>query len=302
VVKTTVVAVETDGTAVSSTTSATVLNDVATSVANDSFNGRIDQQAQLSKLNSGMISLLDMSPFRSGGIKTENGTFYASGISSKSNLGNGYTANTDMVSVAGDKQIESNWRLGAQISTVGTTLNGSDSTTKQDKSHFGLYNIYEFDNGMLLASNLGVSNNTIGVLRTIGPFRNYYTVKGTDTWVSNKLYVPEIDGIARPFVGVTVGSNQVDAYTERGSVQSARTVDVTDKRISYAEIGVRLRKDIDKFALSGQVSFSTNGTVNADAGVSYNMQKNSSIGVHAIRQESNSLSTNSLKVNAKISF
>lgn len=302
VVRTTVVAVETNGTAVSSTTSATVLNDVATSVANDSFSGRIDQQAKLSKLNIGMIQLLDMNPFRIDGVKTENGTFYASNINSKSSLGDGYSANTSTLSVGGDRQIQSNWKLGALISTIGTTLNGSDSVTKQDKSHFGVYNVYEFNNGSILASNLGTATNNIGTIRTIGPFRNYYSVKGSDTWVSNKIYGPEEKGMLRPFAGVTFGNSQTDAYTELGSIQSARTVDAVNKNISYAEFGVRLRKDINKVALSGQVSISTNGYVNADAGVAYSLLKNSSVGVYAVRQEHDKLATNSLRVNAKISF
>jgi hypothetical protein len=106
----------------------------------------------------------------------------------------------------------------------------------------------------------------------------------------------------RPFAGVTLGNSQTDAYTELGSVQSARTVDAVNKSISYAEFGVRLRKDINKFALSGQVSVSTNGYINADAGVAYSLPKNSSVGVYAARQENDKLATNSLRVNAKISF
>jgi hypothetical protein len=302
IVRTTVVAVETDGAPVSSTSASAILNDVATSVTNDSFSGRIDQQAQLTKLNTGMIQTLDMNPFRYGGMKTENGTFYASSVNSKSNLGDGYSASTDMISIAGDKQIDTNWKLGAQYSTAGTTLTGVDSTTKQEKSHFGIYNIYEFDNGAILSSNLGTAINTIGSMRTIGPFYNYYTTKGTDTWISNKIYAPEIDGIIRPFAGITVGNSQVDRYTESGSIQSARTVDAINKSISYAEFGVRVRKDIDKFSISSQVAFSTNGYLNADAGISYNIEKGSSIGVYAVRQENEKLVTNSVRVNAKINF
>ena len=303
VVKTTVVAVETDGTAVSSTTASTILNDVATSVVNAYFYGRIDQQAQLAKLNTGINSGFDMDPFRQGGMKTENGTFYASSANSRSSLGDGYTANSNTLSIGGDKQIEQNWRLGAQASTVSTTLNGVDSLTKQEKSHFGLYNIYTLEDGTIIASNVGSSNNTIGTIRTVGNlFRNYYATKGSDNWISNKVYAPEIKELIRPFVSYTFGNTKVNGYTEGGSVQSARTVDATSKNFDYAAVGVRLRKNINKFALSTELSVASNGYVTADAGVSYDVKKGSTVGVYAVRQEKDSLATNSFRVNAKIDF
>ena len=133
-------------------------------------------------------------------------------------------------------------------------------------------------------------------------FNNSYATKGTDNWVSNKFYTPEYKNMVRGIVGFTTGTSKTDGYNEDGSIQSARTVEATKKNIDYAEAGVRLRKDIGKFAISGELITSTNGYKTVDASVIYNVAKGQIISVGVVRQDKDQIATNAISVRAKINF
>ena len=287
--------------ATSSTT--TLINNVATTVVDDSFSGRIDQQAQMAKLNTGINQSLNMTPFRTDGAKSDKFTMYLNGGTLKSSMGDGYSAKSNVFSIGGDRQITQDWKVGLQYSQVGTAMMGVDSNTKQEKQHVGVYSIFNLPNGSILATNLGQANNNINTVRTVEQvFNNSYATKGTDTWVSNKFYTPEYKDMVRGIVGFTTGTSKTDGYTEDGSIQSARTVDATKRNIDYAEAGVRLRKDIGKFALSGELITSTNGYKTIDAGVIYNVAKGQTVSVSAVRQDKDQIATNAISVRAKINF
>ena len=287
--------------ATSSTT--TLVNNVATTVVDDSFSGRIDQQAQLAKLNAGINQSLNMTPFRTDGAKSDKFTMYLNGGTLKSSLSDGYSAKSNVFSISGDRQITQDWKVGLQYSQVGTAMMGVDSNTKQEKQHVGVYSIFNLPNGSILATNLGQANNNINTVRTVEQvFNNSYATKGTDTWVSNKFYTPEYKDMVRGIVGFTTGTSKTDGYTEDGSIQSARTVDATKRNIDYAEAGVRLRKDIGKFAISGELITSTNGYKTVDASVIYNVAKGQIISVGVVRQDKDQIATNAISVRAKINF
>ena len=287
--------------ATSSTT--TLVNNVATTVVDDSFSGRIDQQAQMAKLNTGINQSLNMTPFRTDGAKSDKFTMYLNGGTLKSSMGDGYSAKSNVFSIGGDRQITQDWKVGLQYSQVGTAMMGVDSGTKQEKQHVGVYSIFNLPNGSILATNLGQANNNINTVRTVEQvFNNSYATKGTDTWVSNKFYTPEYKDMVRGIVGFTTGTSKTDGYTEEGSIQSARTVEATKRNIDYAEAGVRLRKDIGKFAISGELITSTNGYKTVDASVIYNVAKGQIISVSAVRQDKDQIATNAISVRAKINF
>ena len=287
--------------ATSSTT--TLVNNVATTVVDDSFSGRIDQQAQLANLNAGINQSLNMTPFRTDGAKSDKFTMYLNGGTLKSSMGDGYSAKSNVFSISGDRQITQDWKVGLQYSQVGTAMMGVDSDTKQEKQHVGVYSIFNLPNGSILATNLGQANNNINTVRTVEQvFNNSYATEGTDIWVSNKFYTPEYKDMVRGIVGFTTGTSKTDGYTEDGSIQSARTVDSTKRNIDYAEAGVRLRKDIGKFAISGELITSTNGYKTVDASVIYNVAKGQTISVSAVRQDKDQIATNAISVRAKINF
>ena len=288
--------------ATSSTT--TLVNNVATTVVDDSFSGRIDQQAQLTKLNMGINQGLNMSPFRTDGYQSTKGyTLYVNGGSLRTSMGDGYSAKSDVSSIAGDKQFKDNWKVGLQYSSVNTTMPGVDSNTKQDKEHMGVYSVFTLSNNAIISTNLGNAKNNITTSRTVeNLFNNSYTTKGTDTWLSNKVYTPEYFNMVRVIAGYTTGTSKTNGYTEDGSIQSARTVDAINTSFSYGEFGVRLRKDINKFAVSGEVIAATNGYKTIDASIVYKLDKGQTISLNAVRQERDQIATNSVSVRAKINF
>ena len=288
--------------ATSSTT--TLVNNVATTVVDDSFSGRIDQQAQLTKLNAGINQGLNMSPFRTDGYQSNNGyTLFVNGGSLRSSMGDGYSAKSDVFSVAGDKQVTDTWKVGAQYSSVTTTMPGVDSNTKQDKIHRGVYSVLTLTNDSMLVTNLGDATNNVATNRTVeNVFNNSYATKGTDTWVSNRFYTPEYFNAIRVIAGYTTGRSKTNGYTEDGSIQSARTVDAVNTSFSYGEAGVRLRKDIGLFAVTGEVIATTHGYKTVDTSLIYKVGKGQTISLNAVRQERDQIATNSVSVRAKISF
>ena len=280
------------------TTAVTVSNSVATSVTDESFSGRIDQQNQLSDLNMGINQSLNMNPFRMDVYKTDEGNFFLRGGGLQTAMGNGYSARSDLVNVGGDKQIDPNWRLGAQYSRVNTKMPGSDSYTSQSKEAVGIYSIYTTDDDVIISSNVGYAKNNINSTRTVeNVFNNSSNTKGTDMWISNRVYAPtikeETNADVRPFIGYTVGRTARNGYTEAGDIQSARTVAGVNNNFSFGEAGIRVSKDIDQVKLTGEVSATTNGFTNTEAGVAYSPEKNQSIGVYANRQTKDDQATNS---------
>ena len=291
-----------DGTSTSSdsanTTAVTISNSVATSVADESFSGRIDQQNQLSDLNMGINQSLNMNPFRMDVYKTDEGNFFLRGGGLQTAMGNGYSARSDLINVGGDKQIDPNWRLGAQYSRVNTKMPGSDSYTSQSKEAVGVYSIYTTDDDVIISTNAGFAKNNINSNRTVeNVFNNSSTTKGADMWISNRVYAPtikeETNADVRPFIGYTVGRTARDGYTEAGDIQSARTVAGVNNNFSFGEAGIRVSKDIDQVKLTGEASATTNGFTNTEAGIAYSPEKNQSIGVYANRQTKDSQATNS---------
>jgi len=273
-------------------------NSVATSVTDESFSGRVDQQTQLSDLNMGINQSLNMSPFRMDVYKTEEGNVFLRGGGLHTAMGNGYSAKSDVINIGGDKQIDPNWRLGAQYSRVNTKMPGSDSYTSQSKDAVGVYSIYTTNDDVIISTNAGYAKNNINSTRTVeNVFNNSSNTKGTDMWISNRVYAPEIkeetNAQVRPFVGYTFGRTVRDGYTEAGDIQSARTVAGVNNNFNFGEAGIRVSKDINNVKLTGEVSATTNGFTNTEAGIAYSPEKNQSIGVYANRQTKDDQATNS---------
>jgi hypothetical protein len=156
----------------------TVENNVDTAVVNDSFSGRIDQQAKLATLNAGINRSLNMDPFRMDVYTSADGekSMFLRGGRQTTGMGDGYGAVSNMYNIGGDVKVEPNWRVGAQYSQFNTTMTGTDSTTTQGKVAAGLYSIYTFDDGHILSTNLGYARNNIAANRSVGgEFNNAYT-------------------------------------------------------------------------------------------------------------------------------
>jgi uncharacterized protein with beta-barrel porin domain len=246
----------------------------------------------------GINQSLNMSPFRMDVYKTEEGNFFLRGGGLQTSMGNGYSAKSDLVNIGGDKQIDPNWRLGAQYSHVNTRMPGSDSYTSQSKEAVGVYSIYTTDDDVIISTNAGLAKNNINSSRNVeNVFNNSSNTKGTDMWISNRVYAPEIkeetNAQVRPFIGYTFGRTSRNGYTEAGDIQSARTVAGVNNNFSFGEAGIRVSKDIDQLKLTGEVSATTNGFTNTEAGIAYSPEKNQSVGIYVNRQTKDDQATHS---------
>ncbi len=283
-------------------TATTYSNSVASSVANDSFSGRVDQMNVLNDLNSAINRGLNMNAFRGDGIRGETGTLYINGAGNRTSAANGYRATGELYGIGAAVDVDKDWRVGVQYNRVHTRLDGIDSNTKQNKDHVGLFSVYNIE-GAVLESNVGHARNTISNNRRISgiDFSNSHSTNGTDTWISNRLYSPSMEGF-RPFVGYTAGRSTVNGYNEAGSIQSARSVANTVNNYNYGELGVRYDAKIDDFVLSGQVSTTTDNFKTAGVRVAYNVTKDGQIAVSGTRQAYNDQTTNTVTVMGVVRF
>lgn len=283
------------------TTAITVSNSVATSVANDSFSGRVNQYEQLAELNSGINRGLDSDAFRKDMVNAGTYRMYIGGAGSKSTAGNGYDAKSDRFNIGVEKDVKPNWTLGAQYNLVSLTLDGVDSRTKQDKNHWGAYSILT-RNDWILKTDLGYASNSANSNRNVaGLFYNASSADSTDWWFGNRVYTPSLKGF-RPYVGYSYGKESRDAYTETGSVQSARTVAKVNEIANYSEVGVRYEKAINKLTLTGEVGTSSDNYTDLKGEVSYQVNKRSRVSLSVARQEHKDLSTNTVGLQGKIDF
>jgi hypothetical protein len=283
------------------TTTITVTNSVATSVDNESFSGRIDQQEKLSQMNIGINRMLNSDAFRKDLFKGEHGRMWLSVDRLNSGLENGYNGNSNRFGIGFEKDVKDNWILGVQYNRVNTSMKGVDSNTAQDKNHVGLYSIYTL-NDFKLKTDLGIANNQIKSNRTIeNIFDNSHSTNGRDVWLSNRLYSPDMKGF-RPYVGYTVGSNKRDGYTEAGSIQSFRTVGKTSENVNYAELGMRYEKRYGNFTAAAEGGVTSDQYKDLKASLSYDVNKDSFLVISAGRQTNNDLSTNVFGINGVIRF
>ena len=284
------------------TTHDTLVNDVATSIANDSFSGRVDQMSYLTNLNKHLDRGLNMDAFRKDGATNGDVTMYTNATGAKSSMNDGYNASSKTFGVSAEKTIKPNWRLGVQYNQVHTTMDGADSNTAQDKNHAGLFSVYTLDNDVKIINNLGYATNNVKSSRTVeNVFNNSHTTAGNDVWLNNRVYAVETNGF-RPYVGATVGKSTVNGYEEAGSVQSQRIVSKQSDGYSYGEAGVRYEKSIDSIRLTGEVNSTTDRVISGSATVGFAPTKNGVIALSVGTQQGNNVNTKTVSLRGIIRF
>ena len=286
----------------SPTSTSTLINVVDTTVTNDSFSGRIDQDQKLADLNQQLDRSLNMDVFRRDGAKNDDVTVYINGAHTNSNMSKGYNSTSQGFGMAAEKQINPDWRLGIQGNRIATKMDGVDSNTRQNKDHVGLFSAYDIE-GFTIVNNLGHSMNSGRTNRSIAgiDFNNSHDIKSTDTWLNNRVYIPEIEGF-RPFAGVTVGQSKVDGYTESGSIQSARTVAGKTNSYSYGEAGVRVDKKIDDFRIAGEVGRTTDSITTGTVSLGYAPNKDSLVSLGVNYQNGNNIESTTVSLKGVIRF
>jgi hypothetical protein len=244
-------------------------NDVTISHTYDSLFGRVDQLEVLDGINDGINGLLNHEP-TSGNQRLrvfENNRFVQSYNS------DGYNADSKIFGGGFEFDVTEGWTVGFQYNNVNINLNGVDSRTQQKKDHFGIFSELR-GNTVTLNTNAAIANSNYKYKRTVeGVFNNAGETTGNEWWVSNRLYW-HLNKSVKPFVGYTVWNNQRNAYTETGSIQSARSVAAFNQTSHVGEAGVKLEtrfggKKKDLFGVSVDGGYGTDSSYSVGVSVDY---------------------------------
>ncbi len=244
-------------------------NDVTISHTYDSLFGRVDQLEVLDGINDGINGLLNHEP-TSGKQRLrvfENNRFV------QSYNADGYTADSKIFGGGFEFDVTKGWTLGGQYNRVNVNLNGVDSSTQQNKDHFGVFSELR-GNTLTLNTNAAIANSNYKYNRNVeGVFNNAGETTGSEWWVSNRLYW-HLHKAVKPFVGYTVQNVKRNAYTETGSIQSARSVDAFNQTTHIGEAGLKLEtrfggKKKDLFGVSVEGAYGTDNSYGVTAEVDY---------------------------------
>ena len=192
---------------------------IATTVTDPgSFTGRVDQVATAQDVVGSSLRHMDF-----GGVQ---------GIRMNSQMKNGMSGNTSGFVAGATKTNDNGVDITFGGSRMSTSLSGNNDTVTADTDvvAFSVAN-----NGVEVGVRHAMTDYTVS--RTIGDFANTSKTEGTDTALS-VTYSPET-GKVQPVIGYTRGKRTMDAYTETGSVQSARTVGDTSDMYGFGTVGLR---------------------------------------------------------------
>jgi hypothetical protein len=284
----------------STTTTTELFNVVDTSVANDSFSGRADQAEQFDIIKTGLYRNLNRQNARNG-VADDKGRIAINVTGTKFNGQNGYSANTSVVGLSYETDIDKNLIVGGQINKINGKLTGLDTTgASLDGYHFGAFADYNSEEGITVQNDVGHTNIKNNYSRTIGPFSNSYSNASQSTWLSTKVLSPEVYGF-RPFVGATILNNSTPTKVEAGSIQSAQTIIGNSNTQTIGEYGVQYSADVLGGKVLTEVAKTSNGITEAnlilskaDGDVTYY--------VYAGKSWLNSTTSNTLGLNVKVKF
>jgi hypothetical protein len=244
-------------------------NDVTISHTYDSLFGRVDQLEVLDGINDGINGLLNHEP-TTGKQRLrvfENNRFV------QSYNADGYNADSKIFGGGFEFDVTKGWTLGFQYNKININLNGVDSRTQQTKDHFGVFSELR-GNTFTLNTNAAIANSNYKYNRTVeGVFNNAGETTGSEWWVSNRLYW-HLHKAVKPFIGYTVQNVNRNAYTETGSIQSARSVGDFNQTTHIGEAGLKLEtrfggKKKDLFGVSVEGSYGTDSSYDVTASVDY---------------------------------
>jgi len=274
-------------------------NDVNISYAYDSLTGRVDQHEVMGAIGEGLQGLLNHEPSEP---TTDRVRVFSKNYYAWSSADNGYSAKSFIYGGGIEIDIKPTWTIGAQYNNVNVNLNGVDSTSKLNKSHIGVFNMLR-GNTLSLLTNAAIAQNRYNVSRTVqGIFNNESSTTGQEWWVNNRLFWHAHKNIT-PFVGYTVRNYRRDAFTESGSIQSARSVDAVNETYHTGEIGLSLShrfggKKNDMFGVSVEGSYATDNSVEVAASVDYKEM----VFIEGVHQILNGVSNTAVAAKFKFKF
>jgi len=278
------------------TTSTT--NQVDVSHAYTDYFGRIDQLEVLDGINDGINGLLNHEPSNT----KERLRVFENNRFVQSYNADGYTADSKIFGGGFEFDVTKGWVVGFQYNRININLNGVDSTTQQNKDHFGVFSEVR-GNTLTLNTNAAIANSNYKYNRNVeGVFNNAGETTGSEWWVSNRLYW-HLHKAVKPFVGYTVQNVKRNAYTETGSPESARTVAAVDNTTHVGEAGLKLEtrfggKKKDLFGVSVEGAYGTDNSYGVTAEVDYKEM----LIVEASHGVNNGVTNNSIAGKVKFRF
>jgi hypothetical protein len=298
------------------TVATNTVDDVQTASQDQAYSTRIDQYDYMTKANTRINMTLDSNVLdrHSGndGVLSartglagneEKGWTYIIAEGQRSNASDTYRMNTTRFGVGHEKKIESNWIAGAQYNNVVGNLTGDQSGGRLEKNHIGLYSLYNHE-GWLLKSDLGVARNTYSNYHSINELNMSNTGKtnGTDVWLANRLYTPDMEGF-RPYAGVRVQNSKISGLTETGTPLTAMTYAGQNQTNTIGEAGVRYDSKVnDTVNLTAEVGQTSNNITTVKAGASFTPDKNVLGGVNVVQQRQGSVVNNIVQATVKWLF
>ena len=271
-------------------------NDVKISYDYDSLYGRVDQHEVLDKVSNGFRGVLDHTP----SYTKERIRVFSKNYLGWSHADNGYYGTTKIFGGGFEIDVKPTWTIGAQYNDISINLDGVDSTSKLNKTHYGVFSMMR-GNTLSLRTNAGLAQNRYSVSRNVaGIFNNDSATDGQEWWVNNRLYWHANKNIT-PFVGYTVGGYRRDGFIESGSIQSARKVGEVNKTTHTGEAGVSIThrfggKKNNDFGVGLEASVNTNADVQVVAAVDYK----ETLFIEGIHQIQDGI--NNSAVSAKVKF
>jgi len=261
---TSVVDTYSDGSTVTRTTATateTETQNTAVSTVTDpgSFTGRIDQVATANDIHNAFNHSINFDRVEL--------------INNKNDYDNGTSGDLKGFVIGGEKELANGLVVNGGFSkTSGDFTNTNKTTTSGTVIGGGVKKKLESGS---VAVNVNHASTDIEYNRTIGDFANAGLTNTKDTWL-NVTYVGDGEKI-RPILGVTKGKRTTDAYTETGSIQSARTVAETKDSYTYATVG--FQAEHGPFGIEALKH--TNGTSNITALYNHKVDedKNFSVGI-----------------------
>ena len=262
------------------------------------FYGRVDQHEVMDKMGESLQGLLNHEPSQSKEkVRVFSKNYYA-----WSQGENGYSGTSFIYGGGVEIDIKPTWTIGGQYNNVTLNLNGSDSTSKLMKGHYGVFNMFR-GNTLSLLTNAGLAQNNYNVSRNVaGVFSNDSQTSGQEWWVSNRLFIHAHKNIT-PFIGHTVRNYKRNAFTETGSSESARTVEGVNETYNVGEAGLRLEtrfggKKKNLFGVSVEGSYATDNAIEASATLDYK----EIVSIQGVHQINNGVSNTAVSANVKFRF
>ena len=286
---TSVVDTYSDGSTVTRTTATgtdteTRNNAVSTVTDPGAFVGRMDQADQMLGLNA----------HRNLGIGKG-----ITGSRITHDMGNGYSAESNVLSLGGNTVLDNGARVSAGLNRVNTTMTGEASSgTIETMILSGEVGKHIDSRDITITGNANIANGDMNYSRSIGDFDAAGETSNKDMW--GGLTVEKSTGQVRPFAGITVGKKSTDAYDETGDVQATLSHAAVDETYRYGTLGFNL--DTGIFTASISKDFGDSEAMRIGVGVDRAINDRISIGVDASRITDGDNTSNRLSAGIKIQF